>query len=162
MLALYAISAIVVFLVATWFLRHRLRPADLVVPRAWRISGWLVWASLFLGGFTGVGSLLRPALGSLPTSVADIVGGALFGLVVALVVWIGASLAFYADVQVWRWAVLYQVVALAGDVFASAGAGGVSYAIVTVVPFAGLLALAFAFRTPPSPTAPEAPARRKR
>lgn len=162
MLALYGGSAIAVFLVATWFLRQRLRASDAVVPPAWRWSGWLVWASLLLGGFTGVSALLGPALAGLPAALGAVVSGALFGLVVALVIWVGASLAFHADVDVWRWAVLFQVIALAGDVFASTTSAGAAYLVVALVPAAGLVALALAFRDPPQGAVPPASGARGR
>jgi hypothetical protein len=152
-LALYAVTAIVVFLVVLWLVRRLPRQAEAVVPRSWRWSGFLVWASLLMGGFTGVSAMISPALHGLPDAVAAVLGGAIFGAVVALVIWIGSSLALYAEPRAWRWAVLYQVVALAGDLFASAGSGGVSFLIVSVIPAAGLIALALAFRNPPVPAA---------
>ncbi|MBI1378120.1 MAG: hypothetical protein GC157_11655 [Frankiales bacterium] len=159
---LYAASAAVVLLVATWFLRHRIRPSDVAVPRWWRLSGVLVWAALLLGGFTGVASLLSPLLSGLTGTPAAVIGGGVFGLVVALVVVVGAGLAFYADTDMWKWAALFQVIALVGNLGAAASTGQPAYTAFCVVPLAGLVALVMAFRDPPAPTKPPPPPARRR
>jgi hypothetical protein len=154
MLWLYGGLAIGVFLVVTWFLRSGFSAGAVEVPRVWRIAGQLVWASLFLGGFNGLSAMAQPVLTSLPETVAVVVGGALFGLVVALVVYLGAAISMRADMGMWRWAVLYQLIALAGIVLlAGKGAGSIGL-LLTVVPLCGLVALYGAFRNPPQPTQP--------
>ncbi len=160
MLWLYGGLAIGVFLVVTWLLRRGFTSTDVEVPRVWRIAGQLVWASLFLGGFNGLSAMASPVLTNLPDTAAVVVGGALFGLVVALVVYLGAALSMRADMGMWRWAVLYQVIALAGiALFAGRPGGGIAL-LLAVVPLCGLVALASAFRNPPTVVA-DAPPRRR-
>ena len=76
----------------------------------------------------------------------------------ALVVRVGAGLTLHADPRFWKWAVLFQVVALGGDLFASAQSGNPYFGVAMVAPAIGLLCLAMAFRTrdqaqPPTPSA---------
>lgn len=156
MALLYGVTAIVVFLGVTWFARRSLAPTGVVVPRAWRAAGLLVWLSMLLGGFSGIRQVVEPLLSQLSAPIAAVAGGALFGGIVAFLVLVGAGLSLYADARFWRWAVLYQVVALAGDILAGGSIGNPVYAAAAVVPAAGLIALALARRTPP-----EAPARAK-
>lgn len=146
---LYGGLAIGVFLVVTWFLRSGFGASGVKVPRPWRIAGQLVWASLFLGGFGGLSAMAQPVLSSLPQTAAVVVGGVLFGLTVALVVYLGAAISMRADVRMWRWAVLYQVIALAGLLLLVGQGLGAVGLVLAVVPLVGLVALALAFRTPP-------------
>ena len=159
-MVVYGVAAAVVFLVVLWLTgRGAAAPGDIEVPRAWRASGWLVWAALLLGGFTGIAQLVAPALSGLSGVAHDVVAGAVLGGVVALVVRLGAGLATRADARLWRWAVLFQVVALAGDLLAAGATGSAAYAVASLVPAVGLVALALAFRTPPAPTSPAGPSR---
>ena len=160
MIWLYGGFAIGVFLVVTWLLRSRFGAGDVEVPRVWRIAGLLVWASLFLGGFNGLAAMARPVLSNLPDTVAVVAGGALFGLVVALVVYLGAAISMRADMDMWRWAVLYQIIALAGIVLLAGQPGAGAALLLAVVPLCGLVALAAAFRNPP-PVVPAPQARRR-
>jgi len=147
----FGVTAVAVFLVATWFARRRLAPTGNDVPRAWTWSGYLVWASMFLGGFSGLTAMAQPVTRNVTGVPGALLGGVLLGGMVSLLIWLGASLAFYADMDVWKWAVLYQVIAVAGDL----GVGGTlrdpSFALLTIVPLCGLVALAVAFRNPPTP-----------
>ena len=160
MIWLYGGLAVGVFLVVTWFLRRSFGPNDVEVPRVWRVAGQLVWASLFLGGFNGLSAMAGPVLSNLPDTAAVVVGGMLFGLVVALVVYLGAAISMRADMSMWRWAVLYQVIALAGIVLLAGRPGSGAALLLAVVPLCGLVALASAFRNPP--TAAAAPPSRRR
>jgi hypothetical protein len=151
---LYGGLALGVFLVVTWFLRRGFSSTEVKVPRVWRIAGQLVWASLFLGGFNGLSAMAAPVLTNLPDTAAVVVGGVLFGLVVALVVYLGAAISMRADMGMWRWAVLYQVIALAGVVLLAGRPGAGAALLLAVVPLCGLVALASAFRNPPQPVKP--------
>jgi hypothetical protein len=161
-MVVYGVSAVAVFLVVLWFTRRALAPSGVEVPRWWRVSGWLVWISLLFGGFSGVSQLTAPLLSGLSASAHDLASGALFGAVVALVVQLGAALAMHADMGMWKWAVLFQVIALGGDLLAAGATGVPAYAVAAVIPALGLFALAMAFRTPPQRSAPSPPPRTKR
>ena len=161
-MVVYGVAAVVVFLVVLWFTRRSLAPSEVEVPRWWRVSGWLVWISLLFGGFSGVAQLTAPLLSGLSASAHDLVSGALFGAIVALVVRVGAALALHADMDLWKWAVLFQVVALGGDLLAAGASGAPAYAVAAVIPALGLFALAMAFRTPPQRSAPPPPRRKRR
>lgn len=163
-MVVYGVAAAVVFLVVLGLTRGASslpERSGAEVPRAWRLSGWLVWASLLLGGFSGVQQLVAPLLSGLSGTVHDLVAGAVLGGVVALVVRLGAGLASRADTGLWKWGVLFQVIALGGDVLAAGATGSSAYAAAAVVPGAGLIALALAFRAPPARTPPPAPPSRR-
>jgi hypothetical protein len=99
----------------------------------------------------------------LPETARYAVSGAVLGAVVALVVRLGAGIAVDADMGLFRWAVLFQVIALAGDIIAAGSTGASAYAALAVIPAFGLFCLAMAFRTPPRRSAPPpAPARKRR
>ena len=164
-MAAYWVSAVVVFLVIAWFTRSPVAGDLAAVPVWWRLSGFFVWVAMFLGGFAGVSQLTAPVVKSFGEPLASAVGGALFGAIVALVVRLGAALALHADTRFWKWAVLFQVVALGGDLVASSTSGNPYYGVAAVVPVIGLLCLAMAFRTrdeaaPPAP--PAAPVTKRR
>jgi hypothetical protein len=161
MTGLYAGCALLAFLVTAWLVRSGFARGDAEVSRPWRLSGWLVWASLFLGGLSGVSSMARPLLQSLAPVPQAVVGGVLLGVVVGLVVRVGAGLAFRAETGVWRWALLFQVVALAGVLLVIAPVVPAA-AVVAVVPLCGIVALALAFRDPPRPATPVPPAKPRR
>jgi hypothetical protein len=109
----------------------------------------MVWIALLLGGFAGIGQLVEPLVSSMPAGAHDLVSGAVLGAVVALVVRVGAGLALEADMGMFRWAVLFQLVALGGEILAAGATGISAYAATAVIPAFGLLCLAMAFRTPP-------------
>ena len=156
----YWVSALVVFLAVAWLTRSSV-PGDLAaVPVWWRLSGFFVWVAMFLGGFSGVSALTGPVVKPFAEPLASIVGGAIFGAVVALVVRIGAALTLHADTRFWKWAVLFQVVALGGDFVASATTGNPYFAVAMLIPAVGLLCLAMAFRTRDEAEPPAPPARR--
>jgi hypothetical protein len=126
-MVVYGVALVVTFLVVLWLTgRGRVR-REIEVPRSWRLSGVMVWISL-------------------------LVGGAALGLVVALVVRLGAGIALEADMGLFRWAVLFQLIALAGDLLAAGSTGVSAYAALAVIPAFGLVSLAMAFRDPPRPT----------
>jgi len=148
-MVVYGVAAAGVFLVVLWVTRRGFAAPDSEPPRQWRLAGWMIWLSLLFGGFTGVSQLTAPLLSSLPTSAQQLVGGAILGGVVALVVRLGASIALHADMDMLKWGLLYQVIAL-GGLLITAGATGISsYAALAVIPAFGLLSLLLAFRTPP-------------
>lgn len=165
-MAVYWVSAVVVFLVVAWFTRSPVAGDLAAVPVWWRLSGFFVWVALLLGGFSGVSELTAPLVKSFSEPLSSAVGGAVFGGLVALVVRLGAALALYADTRYWKWAVLFQVVALGGDLFASSTTGNPYFGVAAVVPAIGLLCLAMAFRTrdeaAPPPAPPARPAGKRR
>lgn len=163
-MAVYWVSALVVFLVVAWFTRSR-EAGDLAgTPVWWRLSGFFVWVSMFLGGFAGVTALLSPLVTPMGEPAASLVGGAVLGAVVALVVRLGSALALHGDVRAWRWGVLFQVVALGGDLVAAQT--NPYNAVAALIPVVGLVCLAMAFRTraeaAPAPPPPPVARRRKR
>jgi hypothetical protein len=163
--AAYWVSAVAVFLVVAWFTRSPVAGDLAAVPVWWRLSGFFVWVAMFLGGFAGVSELTAPVVKSFSEPLSSVVGGAVFGGIVALVVRLGAALALHGDTRFWKWAVLFQVVALGGDLFASSTTGNPYFSVAAVVPVIGLLCLAMAFRTraetqPPGP--PAAPVTKRR
>jgi len=162
-MVVYGIAAVVVFLVALWFTGRGRTRAEVVVPRAWRLAGVMVWVSLLVGGFSAISELLNPLVSALPANAQQLVGGAALGLVVALVVRLGAGIALEADMGLFRWAVLFQLIALAGDILAAGSTGVTAYAALAVVPAFGLVCLYLAFRNPPQqprPAPTQAPRRR--
>ena len=165
-MAAYWVSAVVVFLVVAWFTRSPVAGDLAAVPVWWRLSGFFVWVAMFLGGFAGVSQFTAPVVKSFGEPLASAVGGALFGAIVALVVRLGAALALHADTRFWKWAVLFQVVALGGDLVASSTSGNPYFGVAAVVPVIGLLCLAMAFRTrdeaAPPPAPPARPAGKRR
>ena len=162
-MVVYGVSAVAVFLVVLWYTgRGRTRPES-EAPRWWRLSGFMVWISLLLGGFAGIAQMIEPLVSGLPESPRYVVSGAVLGGVVALVVRLGAGIALDADMGLFRWAVLVQVIALGGDLLAAGATGVPAYAALAVVPLFGLVCLAMAFRTPPRRSAPPtSPARKRR
>jgi len=148
-MVVYGIAAVVVFLVALWFTGRGRTRAEVVVPRAWRLAGVMIWVSLLVGGFSAISELLNPLVSGLPASAQQLVGGASLGLVVALVVRLGAGIALEADMGLFRWAVLFQLVALGGDILAAGSTGITAYAALAVIPAFGLVCLYLAFRNPP-------------
>ena len=109
----------------------------------------MVWVSLLVGGFAAISELLDPLVSSMPANARELVGGAVLGAVVALVVRLGAGIALEADLGLFRWAVLFQFIVLGGDILAAGSTGITAYAALAVVPAFGLVTLALAFRTPP-------------
>ena len=162
-MVVYGVAVVVVFLVVLWASgRGRVR-TDVEVPRWWRLSGVMVWISLLLGGFAGIAQMIEPLVSGLSEMARYAVSGAVLGAVVALVVRLGAGIAVDADMGLFRWAVLFQVIALAGDIIAAGSTGASAYAALAVIPAFGLFCLAMAFRTPPRRSAPPpAPARKRR
>ena len=161
-MVVYGIAAVVVFLVALWFTGRGRSRAEVAVPRAWRLAGVMVWVSLLVGGFSAISELLNPLVSGLPANAQQLVGGAALGLVVALVVRLGAGIALEADMGLFRWAVLFQLIALGGDILAAGSTGVTAYAALAVIPAFGLVCLYLAFRTPPKkpqPAPPGSPAR---
>lgn len=157
-MVVYGVTVVVVFLVVLWFTgRGRVR-REIDVPRWWRLAGVMVWVSLLVGGFAAIAQLLEPLVSSLPAQAQDVVSGAVLGAVVALVVRLGAGIALEADMGLFRWAVLFQLIALGGDILAAGSTGVSAYAALAVIPAFGLVCLAMAFRDPPR-TAPTPPAR---
>ena len=149
-MAVYGVAAVGVFLAVLWVTRRGFVAPDAQPPRQWRLAGWMIWLSLLFGGFSGVSQLTAPLLSSLPTSAQQLVSGAILGGVVALVVRLGASIALHADMEMLKWGVLYQVIAL-GGLLVTAGATGITaYAALAVIPAYGLVTLFLAFRNPPS------------
>lgn len=143
----YWVSAVAVFLVVAWFTRSPVAGDLASAPVLWRLSGFFVWVAMFLGGFAGVAQLTAPLVKSFSEPLSSVVGGAVFGAIVGLVVRLGAALALHADTRFWKWAVLFQVVALGGDLFASSTTGNPYFGLAAVIPAIGLLCLAMAFRT---------------
>jgi hypothetical protein len=163
-MVVYGVAAIGVFLVVLWVTRRGFAAPESEPPRQWRLAGWMIWLSLLFGGFSGVSQLTSPLLSSLSTSTQQLVSGAVLGGVVALVVRLGASIALHADMDMLKWGVLYQVIAL-GGLLVTAGATGITaYAALAVIPAYGLVTLLLAFRTPPRHpgSQPAAPPRSKR
>ena len=161
-MVVYGVAAVVVFLVALWFTGRGRTRADVEVPRAWRLAGVMVWVSLLVGGFSAISELLNPLVSSLPANAQQLVGGAALGLVVALVVRLGAGIALEADMGLFRWAVLFQLIALGGDILAAGSTGITAYAALAVIPAFGLVCLYLAFRNPPQKPRPAASPSRKR
>jgi len=160
-MVVYGIAAVVVFLVALWFTGRGRTRAEVVVPRAWRLAGVMIWVSLLVGGFSAISELLNPLVSGLPASAQQLVGGASLGLVVALVVRLGAGIALEADMGLFRWAVLFQLVALGGDILAAGSTGITAYAALAVIPAFGLVCLYLAFRNPPQKQPPAQPQKRR-
>ena len=160
-MVVYGIAAVVVFLVALWFTGRGRTRAEVVVPRAWRLAGVMIWVSLLVGGFSAISELLNPLVSGLPASAQQLVGGASLGLVVALVVRLGAGIALEADMGLFRWAVLFQLVALGGDILAAGSTGITAYAALAVIPAFGLVCLYLAFRNPPQKHTPAQPQKRR-
>jgi len=163
----YGTAAVVVFLVVVWVTRRGFESGGAEVPRQWRLAGAMVWLSLLFGGFSGISQLTAPLVSSLPASVQQLVSGAILGAVVALVVRLGASIALHADMDMLKWGVLFQVIALGGDLIAAGATGVSAYAALAVIPAFGLVTLFLAFRNPPrrvgsQPDRPATPATRKR
>jgi hypothetical protein len=150
-MVVYGVAVVVTFLVVLWLTGRGRTRREVEVPRWWRLSGVMVWISLLVGGFAAIAALLDPLVSSLPVGARDVVSGAVLGAVVALVVRLGAGLALEADLGLFRWAVLFQLVALAGDVLAAGSTGISAYAALAVIPLFGLVSLAMAFRDPPTP-----------
>jgi hypothetical protein len=148
-MVVYGVAVAVTFLVVLWWTGRGRTRREVEVPRWWRLSGVMVWISLLVGGFAAIAQLLDPLVSSLPVGVRDVVSGAVLGAVVALVVRLGAGLALEADLGLFRWAVLFQLIALAGDVLAAGSTGISAYAALAVIPLFGLVSLAMAFRDPP-------------
>src|SRR5512141_250310 len=160
-MVVYGVSAVAVFLVVLWYTGRGRTRAEAEAPRWWRLSGFMVWISLLLGGFAGIAQMTEPLVSGLPEGPRNVVSGAVLGAVVALVVRLGAGIALDADMGLFRWAVLFQVIALGGDLLAAGSAGVPAYAALAVIPAFGLFCLAMAFRTPPRRSAPPpAPARK--
>jgi len=153
-MVVYGVAAVVVFLVALWFTGRGRTRAEVPVPRAWRLAGVMIWVSLLVGGFSAISELLNPLVSNLPANAQQLVGGAALGLVVALVVRLGAGIALEADLGLFRWAVLFQLVALGGDILAAGSTGITAYAALAVIPAFGLVCLYLAFRNPPKKPAP--------
>jgi hypothetical protein len=151
-MVVYGGVVVVTFLVVLWLTGRGRTRREVEVPRWWRLSGVMVWISLLVGGFAAIAALLDPLVSSLPAGARDPVSGAVLGAVVALVVRLGAGLALEADMGLFRWAVLFQLIALAGDVLAAGSTGISAYAALAVIPLFGLVSLAMAFRDPPRRT----------
>jgi hypothetical protein len=148
-MVVYGVAVVVVFLVVLWVTGRGRTRAEVEVPRSWRLAGVMVWVSLLVGGFAGISQLLDPLVSSLPANAQQPVGGAVLGAVVALVVRLGAGIALEADMGLFKWAVLFQLIALGGDILAAGSTGIPAYAALAVIPAFGLICLAMAFRTPP-------------
>jgi hypothetical protein len=163
-MVVYGVAVVVAFLVVLWVSGRGRTRSDVEVPRWWRLSGVMVWISLLLGGFAGIAQMIEPLVSGLSETARYAVSGAVLGAVVALVVRLGAGIAVDADMGLFRWAVLFQVVALAGEIVAAGSTGGSAYAALAVIPAFGLFCLAMAFRTPPrrSTPPPPAPSRKRR
>ena len=162
-MVVYGVAVVVVFLVVLWASGRGRTRTDVEVPRWWRLSGVMVWISLLLGGFAGIAQMIEPLVAGLSETARYAVSGAVLGAVVALVVRLGAGIAVDADMGLFRWAVLFQVIALAGDVIAAGSTGVSAYAALAVIPAFGLFCLAMAFRAPPRRGAPPpAPSRERR
>jgi hypothetical protein len=153
-MVVYGVAVVVVFLVVLWLSGRGRTPTDVEVPRWWRLSGVMVWISLLLGGFAGIAQMIEPLVSSLAETPRYAVSGAVLGAVVALVVRLGAGIAVDADMGLFRWAVLFQVIALGGELVAAGATGISAYAALAVIPAFGLFCLAMAFRTPPRRTTP--------
>ncbi len=151
-MVVYGVAVVVTFLVVLWFTGRGRTRREVEVPRWWRLSGVMVWISLLVGGFAAIAALLDPLVSSLPVGVRAVVSGVVLGAVVALVVRLGAGIALEADMGLFRWAVLFQLIALAGDVLAAGSTGISAYAALAVIPIFGLVSLAMAFRDPPRRT----------
>jgi len=145
----YGVAVVVTFLVVLWLTGRGRTRREVEVPRCWRLSGVMVWISLLVGGFAAIAQLLDPLVSGLPVGARELVSGAVLGAVVALVVRLGAGIALEADLGLFRWAVLFQLIALAGDVLAAGSTGISAYAALAVIPLFGLVSLAMAFRDPP-------------
>ena len=162
-MVVYGVAVVVVFLVVLWASGRGRTRTDVEVPRWWRLSGVMVWISLLLGGFAGIAQMIEPLVAGLSETARYAVSGAVLGAVVALVVRLGASIAVDADMGLFRWAVLFQVIALGGEIVAAGSTGASAYAALAVIPAFGLFCLAMAFRTPPHRGAPPpAPSRKRR
>ncbi len=148
-MVVYGIAIAVTFLVVLWLTGRGRTRAEIEVPRWWRLAGVMVWVSLLVGGFAGIAQLVDPLVSSLPAVSHDVVSGAVLGAVVALVVRLGAALALEADAGLLRWAVLFQLIALGGEVLAAGSTGVPAYAALALIPAFGLVCLAMAWRTPP-------------
>jgi hypothetical protein len=148
-MVVYGVAAVLVFLAVLWFTGRGRTRAEVEVPRAWRLAGVMVWVSLLVGGFAAISELLDPLVSSMPPNAQELVGGAVLGAVVALVVRLGAGIALEADMGLFRWAVLFQLIVLGGDILAAGSTGISAYAALAVVPAFGLVTLALAFRNPP-------------
>ena len=143
----YWVSALVVFLGVAWFTRSPVAGDLASIPVWWRLSGFFVWVAMFLGGFAGVSALTAPIVKAFSEPLSSIIGGVLFGAIVALVVRLGAALALQGDPRWWKWGVLFQFIALAGDFVASATTGNPYFGLAMIIPAVGLLCLVMAFRT---------------
>ncbi len=156
-MVVYGVAVVVTFLVVLWLTGRGRTRREVEVPRWWRLSGVMVWISLLVGGFAAIAQLLDPLVSSLPVGARDVVSGAVLGAVVALVVRLGAGLALEAEMGLFRWAVLFQLIAIAGDVLAAGSTGISAFAALAVIPAFGLVTLAMAFRTPPARPTPPVP-----
>ena len=161
-MVVYGVAVVVVFLVVLWVTGRGRTRTDVEVPRWWRLSGVMVWISLLLGGFAGIAQMTEPLVSGLAETPRYAVSGAVLGAVVALVVRLGAGIAVDADMGLFKWAVLFQVIALGGEVLAAGATGVSAYAALAVIPAFGLFCLAMAFRTPPRRSAPPPVRTRKR
>ena len=161
-MVVYGVAVVVTFLVVLWFTGRGRTRAEVEVPRWWRLSGVMVWVALLVGGFAGIAQLVEPLVSSLPAAAHDLVSGAILGAVVALVVRLGAGIALEADMGLFKWAVLFQLIALGGEVLAAGATGVAAYAALAVIPIFGLVCLAMAFRAPPQRPAPPTSGKRRR
>jgi hypothetical protein len=150
-MVVYGVAVVVTFLVVLWITGRGRTRREVEVPRWWRLSGVMVWISLLVGGFAAIAALLDPLVSGLPVGARELVSGVVLGAVVALVVRLGAGIALEADMGLFRWAVLFQFIALAGDVLAAGSTGISAYAALAVIPIFGLVSLVMAFRDPPRP-----------
>jgi hypothetical protein len=160
-MVVYGVAVVVTFLVVLWLTGRGRTRREVEVPRWWRLSGVMVWISLLVGGFAAIAALLDPLVSSLPGSARELVGGVVLGAIVALVVRLGAGIALEADMGLFRWAVLFQLIALGGDILAAGSTGITAYAALAVVPAFGLVCLYLAFRNPPKKQTPARPQKRR-
>lgn len=143
--------------------RRSPRPAELVIPRSWRVAGWFVWCWLFFGG-RGLDDLLQRWYVDHPLAVTP-VAVVVVALVAAGVIWVGGGLAYFGDPRAPWWALAIFVIEATTTVgsFAAVAAEGGSTSPERVVIHAvyaagGLIAVLLALRTPVGTVAVESDA----
>ncbi|MGE3811784.1 MAG: hypothetical protein AB7I24_09565 [Candidatus Nanopelagicales bacterium] len=138
--------------------RARRRPRPGLVPRAWRVAGWMIWATLVLS--LRPPDVLEDAVtswsGAAPVR-GDVVLVALpviAGIVVALILYLGALLDVYAERRALPWAAGYFVLVIAMLVVDAVVPGSDGFTrsalfvvVTSVPPLVGLVAVVTASRT---------------